>query len=236
MQCVILCGGFGTRMLPLTTNIPKAMININDKPFIHYQIAWLVKHGINNIILSIGHFGSLIRDFIGDKYMNVPIIYADEGESLLGTAGALRLALPSLEDLFAVTYGDSFLPINYLSPFQYYVEKNIDALMTVYKNNGQFDKSNVLMDDKRFVYDKKNPSKDFQYIDYGLSILNKQIIDRHVPKNMKYGLDELFKNLSINNRLHGYEVYDRFYEIGSFQGLKDFTDWVNINGKCFNNI
>jgi NDP-sugar pyrophosphorylase family protein len=233
MQCVILCGGFGTRMLPITENIPKSMIDINGKPFIDYQLSWITNQGIDNIILNIGHLGNIIRDYVGEKFNDADITYVEEGDKLLGTAGALRLSLPHLDNLFLVTYGDSFLPINYVEPLQYCQERGIESLMTVYKNNNQFDKSNVFMDKSCFIYDKGAAYKNFEYIDYGLSVLSKGIVKNYIPSG-KYGLSDLFYDLSFKNILRGYEVYDRFYEIGSFAGLNDFKTWVNKNGKCFN--
>lgn len=240
MQCVILAGGFGTRMLPLTSNLPKAMIKINDKPFIYYQLSWIIKHKIDKILICIGHFGDIIRSYVGNNFCGIPVDYVDEGENLLGTAGALALASQEkkLDDLFIVTYGDSFLPINYSDPFIYCIEREISALMTIYKNNGQFDNSNVMVIDDLILYDKKHitkPEEQFSYIDYGLSVLSKKIIDIHVPNNAKYDLSQLFHELSIKNELRGLEVYDRFYEVGSFAGLKDFTSWLELNGKFINN-
>lgn len=90
MQCVILAGGFGTRMLPITTNTPKAMIDVNGKPFIHYQLDWIINCGINKILINIGYLGNIIKNYVGDVFNNIPITYVDEGDNLLGTAGAFR--------------------------------------------------------------------------------------------------------------------------------------------------
>jgi NDP-sugar pyrophosphorylase family protein len=227
MQCVILAGGLGTRILPLTKQIPKALIEIDNFPFINYQLQWLAIHGVTEVILCIGHLGTMIRGYVQDgSNYNLKIEYVDEGEDLLGTAGALRLALDKLNESFLVIYGDSFLPICFSEIYNYYKQNNISALMTIYKNDNKFDKSNVILyDDKSIFYNKKTNLL-CPYIDYGLSILSKDIIKEINPRQ-KYGLADLFYKLSIEKKLIGYEVFERFYEIGSFSGLNDFKKWLN---------
>ena len=116
MQCVILAGGLATRMRPLTENFPKALLPAGDHPFIHYQLAWLARHGVDEVILCLGYQGALIRDYVGSgSAWGLRVSYTDEGKDLRGTAGALRLCFDQnlLADTFLLTYGDSFLPIDF---------------------------------------------------------------------------------------------------------------------------
>lgn len=238
MQCVILAGGMGTRMLPLTSNKPKSLLDVNGKPFIYYQLKWLEQYDITSVLINIGHLGSMIRDYININLdFSFPVDYVDEGDNLLGTAGALRLAYDQnkLDPIFLTLYGDSFLPINFNDICDTFRDCPADsALMTIYHNKNAYDKSNVNKNiDNTIIYDKNND--DANYIDYGLSILKSDIIKTYVEKNTYYKLADLFNKLSLHNKLIGREVFDRFFEIGSFDGLKDFTDWINVNYEIFNN-
>ena len=232
MQCVILAGGLGTRIFPLTENIPKAMIPINGIPFIDYQLKYLSKQNITKVLLCIGHLGKIIKDYVGDgSQYNLLVKYIDEGENLSGTAGALKQALiqNKLEEDYFVMYGDSFLPIDFQSVKLHYDITN-KPLMTILKNNNQWDKSNVALLRDGILYHKNASTHNFAYVDYGLSILNIRSIE-NIPD--KYCLSELFHELSINYQLDGYEVFGRFYEIGSFSGIKDFEQFVKEHDDYF---
>lgn len=229
MQCVILSGGFGTRMLPLTKDLPKCLIEISGEPFLSYQLKWLKKYNISDILICIGHYGQKIIDYAGNgKNFGLDINYVDEGEQLLGTAGALRLAYDQnkLEDKFLVLYGDSFLPIDFSKVYNY-LEK-YPALMTIYENHNKLDKSNVKkINDIIVSYDKNTTNTDYNYIDYGLSVIRRHAISGRVKPNCVEKLATFFNALSSQNLLQGYEVNQRFYEIGSFDGLNDFKELVN---------
>lgn len=233
MQCVILAGGLGTRMLPLTKDIPKSLIKINGKPFIDYQLTLLTDNGVNDIVICIGNLGDMIQNYVGYSFNGAKVSYVSDGENLMGTGGALRKAYDEskLNEIFGVIYGDSFLLINYQEIYDkvLFSSEYYKALMTVYKNEGKFDISNVVFNSDNFIlYDKKcltkNP-KEFTYIDYGFSILFRDTIS-NIPQNQKYGLDQLLHKISLENKLKGIEVHNRFYEIGSIEGLKDFTNWI----------
>lgn len=115
-------------------------------------------------------------------------------------------------------YGDSYLPINFKSVQDFYDTKSINALMTIYRNENEFDLSNVIpLEDDRISY-KKNSTGYGSYIDYGLLILSK-INFKDLKLNRKLELSEILEKISVENKLYGYEVLNRFYEIGSPSGL-----------------
>lgn len=239
MQCVILAGGLATRMRPITEKIPKLLIPIEGKPFAYHQLHWLKKKGVTEVLLSIGYLGEQVREYVGDgKKFGIKVEYVDEGTNLMGTAGALRLALDEdkLHDNFLVTYGDSFLPVDYQDIFSQFLFCGKPALMTVFKNEGKWDSSNVWFENNTVVlYDKhgKQPenAKKLQYIDYGLSALTKEVIEEQVPAKTKADLAALFYDLSMKGELAGYLVKERFYEIGSSSGLADFTQYIAHNAQ-----
>ena len=232
MQCLILAGGLATRMRPLTETIPKALIPVEGRPFIDHQLAWMAARGVTQVVLSVGYLGDAIRQHVGDggRY-GLAARIVDEGPNLRGTAGAVRLAYDEgvLEERFLLTYGDSFLPIDFAAVFNHFRASGAPALMTVYRNQGRWDTSNVIFDGRMVtLYDKQRrtrPPEDFAFIDYGLSALTRGAVEK-IPAGQKADLAELFHGLSLRGELAGWESPERFYEIGSPAGLADFTQWV----------
>lgn len=231
IQCVILAGGFGTRISCITDNkIPKCLIPINNIPFIDYQLSLLSSYGMTNIVLCIGYLGNMIKDYVKDgSKWNLNINYIEDGKILCGTGGALKKALDQnvLFNSFLITYGDSFLPINFKLIYNHFINQSLPALMTVYNNKNKLDNSNATFNDGLVFYDKLNNNNNFNYIDYGLSILKRDIVEEYIPENQKYDLATLFNKLSLESKLAGYKINERFYEIGSLSGIKDFTNYIN---------
>lgn len=232
MQMVILAGGLATRLRPLTSDIPKSMIRIADRPFLEYQLELLKEYEIKDILLCLGYRGRLIQDHFGDgEKFGVSLSYSFDGERLLGTAGALKKAYKLLKENFFLMYGDSYLPFDYQSIEKFFKSSDKLSLMTVYKNQNRFDKSNVIIQDGLVkVYDKPLEGKKFEYIDAGLSILRKEVLNL-VPEDEPYDLQELYKILVSEEEMSAYEVEQRFYQIGSFEGLKEFKELVQMGVK-----
>lgn len=238
MQCVILAGGLGTRMRGITRDeIPKNLIKVSssfgDEPFAFYQLKWLASCGVRDVVYSIGFLGEAIQQYVGDgARWNLRVRYVDEGNDLRGTGGALRKAYDAgvLSDKFFVVYGDSFLPVDLLPIWAAFAPMDKPALMTVLKNEDRWDSSNVIFENNTLHLYKKQASheekKQMQYIDYGLSLLRKKLIATDIAKDIKTDLAVIYEKLSVEGRLIGYEVYERFYEIGSPQGLKDLQIWL----------
>jgi NDP-sugar pyrophosphorylase family protein len=240
MQCVILAGGLATRMRPRTEVSPKILLPVAGRPFVEHQLEWLARHGVTRVVLSIGYLGQAVRDHVGDgARFGLGVSYVDEGAELRGTAGALRLALSrgALEESFLVTYGDSFLPIDFGAVWGSFRAAGQPALMTVFHNEGRWDTSNVIFQPSRdasdagrvVLYDKRRqtrPAADFTYIDYGLLALERRVIEQEVPALGKADLAELLHALSLRAQLAGLEVHERFHEIGSPEGLEELETWL----------
>jgi NDP-sugar pyrophosphorylase family protein len=237
VQCVILAGGLATRMRPLTDAIPKSLIPAAGRPFIDHQLAHLAGHGVSDVVLSIGYRGDALRAHVGDgARFGLRVRVVDEGKDLRGTAGALRLALAegALEEAFLVIYGDSFLPVDFGAVFAAFRAAGKPALMTVFRNEGRWDTSNVIFDGRMVtLYDKQRrtrPAAEFRFIDYGLGALSRAVIESDVPPAGKADLAELYHALSVRGALAGLEMQERFYEIGSPAGLHDFEQWLRERG------
>ena len=220
----ILEGGLATRLGDVTKTIPKALLDINGTPFIVHQLALLRDAGVTRVAMCIAHLADQIEAVLGDGSafgMQVEYSHDKRGPNgeLLGTGGALRNALPLLGDEFLVMYGDSYLLCDYAAITEAWRASKQLGLMTVYKNDGQYDTSNVEMSDGRLVrYDKTNATG-LTHIDWGLGAFRAEAFAGY-PEG-KLDLVRIYQDLLANGQLFGYEVNERFYEIGSHAGLED---------------
>ncbi len=226
MTLVILAGGMATRLYPVTLEIPKSLIDINGKPFIQHQINLIKSKGISKIVLCLGNFAKPIEDYLGDGNSDsLDIKYSYDGETLLGTGGAIKKAFPLLSDPFMIMYGDSYLNIEYIDIMEYFNNFDKLGLMTVLKNENKWDKSNIVFTDGRIVKYEKIDDAEFEYIDYGFSILRKSALTPFIRED-KFDLKDVFKDLILKGEMLGLEVFNRFYEIGSFQGIEETKDYL----------
>jgi NDP-sugar pyrophosphorylase family protein len=218
----ILAGGFATRLRPITEKIPKSLISVAGKPFLAHQLELLRSCGLCRVVLCVGHLGEMIqRDFGDGSQFGVRIDYSFDGPKLLGTGGAIKHALPLLGGFFFVLYGDSYLPIEYRPVAEFFQRSDKLGCMTVYRNEGRHDTSNVVFRNGQIaVYDKKNRTPGMQHIDYGLSLFKSTVFDSF-PADKPFDLAEVMGKLVRERQLAGYEVHERFYEIGSPAGLAE---------------
>jgi NDP-sugar pyrophosphorylase family protein len=231
MQCVILAGGFATRLRPITNAVPKSMVPVAHRPFLEYQLQLLKKNGICDVVLCVGHLHEQIISYFGDgNAFGVRISYSRETDKLLGTGGALRNALSLLHKKFFVMYGDSYLPVDFRAVWQCSQRYGAEPLMVVYRNRSHYDASNVVFREGRVqVYDKRSRTPEMEYIDYGLLVLSSELFTG-VPEGCPFDLAELLTSIAAEGHLMGYEVHERFFEIGSHDGLRDFERHIREHG------
>ena len=218
----ILAGGMATRLRPMTEKIPKALIPVADQPFLAHQLRLLAGAGIRKVVLCLGYRAEMIQEQFGDgNSVGVKLKYSLDGPELLGTGGAIKKALPFLGEHFLVLYGDSYLPIDYAAPLGAFVESGKLGLMTVFRNEGRWDTSNVSFQDGIVKsYSKKDRTPEMRYIDYGLGVFDATAFARW-PDVKAFDLADVYSNLIAQDELAGYEVTQRFYEIGSPEGLAE---------------
>jgi NDP-sugar pyrophosphorylase family protein len=222
---VILAGGIGSRLGKLTKKIPKALIKINGKPFIYYQLKLLSKTGFKEVILCVGYLGDQIKKYVGDgKKFNLNVKYSFE-KKLLGTGGAVKNAFSLIKKDFFIMYGDTYLPVNLIKIQEKYIRLKSKSLITIYENHNKLDKSNVFFNGKSIIYNKNNYLKKMKYIEYGVSIFSKKIF-KYFNNKKKFDLSDVFYFLSKKKLLNYYVVKKRFYEIGSISGLKDSKKYL----------
>jgi NDP-sugar pyrophosphorylase family protein len=218
----ILAGGRATRLHPLTATVPKALLDVGGRPFIDLQLALLRRRGLRRAVLCLGHLGEQIEAHLGDGARSgMALAYSHDGASPLGTGGALRRALPLLADPCFVLYGDAYLDIDYAAMLEDFEGRQEPALMAVLRNEGRWDRSNVLFRDGRLIrHDKDHPTPDMRHIDYGVALLRRAAIER-IPTDGPSDLSTLYRDLAACGMMAGYEVEPRFYEIGSAAGLEE---------------
>jgi NDP-sugar pyrophosphorylase family protein len=218
----IVAGGLATRLKPVTEKIPKSLVDINGEPFIAHQLKLLRTNGIERVVICAGFLGEMIQAAIGDgKKLGVRVEYSFDYPKLLGTGGAVKKALPLLGEKFFTLYGDSYLPCDYRAVQSAFDSSGKQALMTVFRNEGQWDTSNVEFADGRIIaYDKKNRTPRMKFIDYGLGVFHRSAFDE-VPRDSAFDLATLYQQLLQRGELAGCEVRQRFYEIGSFAGIDE---------------
>lgn len=218
----VLCGGLGTRLLPRTEVVPKAMIGVLGQPFIDILLRSLVLEAISHVVLCVAHLSEVIEEHVADgSQFGLNVSYSYDGAERLGTAGAIRKAIPMLGDRFGVVYGDSYLRCDFPEVQRAFDESKCDGLMTVLHNRGALVPSNVAVDAGRVTrYDKFASSSTIEYVDYGLTYYTARAFDM-IPEVGASDLSDVATDLIRESSLASFEVSDRFYEIGSVEGLAD---------------
>ena len=231
LPVAILVGGLATRLRPATEKVPKSLLDVNGEPFIAHQLRLLKANGVTRVVLCVGYLGEMVRDVVNvGRACGLQGQYSFGGPALLGTAGALKRALPLLGRAFLTLYGDSYLICDYASVAREFEASRKLALMTVFQNEGQWDTSNVEFVDGRIVaYNKKERTPQMKYIDYGLGAFTAKAFER-VPAEKAFGLAELYGEILAEGELAGMEIKQRFYEIGSPAGLEETARFIASQG------
>lgn len=223
----ILAGGLATRLRPITSTIPKALVPVAGKPFLAHQLAYLRDQGIRKVVMCVGYLGEMIEEQFGTgSGFGIEIEYSFDGPKLLGTGGAIKQALPLLGDAFFVLYGDSYLPIDYQSVWQAFTQSNLPGLMTVFPNFGKWEVSNVWFESGQIrKYSKKDRVPEMQYVDYGLSVFQSGAFS-NLSTGAVHDLADLMTDLSTKGKMAGFVAPERFYEIGSPTGLAELNAYL----------
>ena len=234
---VILAGGLGTRLKPLTDKVPKSMLEVEGKPFLEHQIELVKKHGLQNILLLTGHQGETIEKHFQDgSRFGVSIKYSRES-SPAGTAGALKLAEPLLPAGFLLMYGDAYLDFQYGRLWERFRHCARKAVMAIFRNDNRWGRSNVAYDLPLVVRycpaseadENRGGQNPLVYIDYGVSAISKDVLSA-IPEGKPWSMEQVFAGLAAARQLDGFELFQRFYEIGSSEGLEDFRGFIRERG------
>lgn len=227
---MILAGGLGTRLGAKHSAAPKAMVEVNGRPFIDHQLSLLHSKGINNIVLCLGHRAEQIIEFVGDGgRFGLAVEYSLDDidkKKLVGTGGAVLKASKLTGSPFAVLYGDSYLDIDYLPMMQAFEQSHKAALISVYRNKNHGVPSNMQVEDGQVMaYDKMKPGANMEHIDYGLSIFSEGAFSRFLP-GQSFDLSEVVQDLIKQNLLGAYETAVPFHEVGTEQGINELETYL----------
>jgi NDP-sugar pyrophosphorylase family protein len=227
LTVAILAGGLATRLRPMTETVPKSLLEVNGEPFAVHQLRLLQAKGIRRVVLCLGHLGALVQRAIGNgAALGLQVDYSFDGPALLGTAGAIKNALPKLGDPFFVVYGDSYLPCDYAAIARNFASADGLAMMTVFRNEGKWDTSNVEFDAGEILaYSKTNRTPRMRYIDYGLGVFRAEAF-YGLSAGKVCDLTALYTDLLQRRQLAAFEVRERFYEIGSPAGLLETAEFL----------
>jgi NDP-sugar pyrophosphorylase family protein len=216
----ILAGGRGTRLGERSRDVPKPLQQVAGEPFLVHQLRLLALHGVTQAVICVGYRGEMIESRIGEMCCGVRIYYSYDGPGLDGTLGAIRRALPLLPRRFLVLYGDTYLRIDYLAADRAWRQSGLPALMVVLRNEGRWDSSNARYEDGRVLaYDKRAPTADMHWIDYGLGGLTAAALEC-IPGSERE-LAALYTALARRGELCGHAASERFYEIGTPAALEE---------------
>ena len=227
-QAVILAGGLGTRMRPVTATIPKPMIPVAGKPFLQHQLELLRASRIRDVLLLVAYRGKQIEDHFGDGAgLGCRITYLHE-PSPLGTGGALKHANGHLRDSFVLLNGDTYLAIDYEALLAKFAALDCMALIVAYRKSSEGARRAladslpnnlcVLADGLVSAYRKRDP-KGMTHIDAGVIVLGKEIL-AWLPEGRSCSLaEEVYPRLIAEGQMHAWVTSEPFYDMGSPEGL-----------------
>jgi MurNAc alpha-1-phosphate uridylyltransferase len=221
----LLAGGLGTRLGDAVRDIPKPLLEVAGEPFLVHQLRLLARHGAARVVLCVGYLGELIEQRIGPSQFGIEITYSHDGPSPIGTLGAVRKAAPALGDRFLILYGDTYLRLDYRAVVHAWEQSGLSALMTVLRNDGRWDVSNVRFDGTRVrSYDKRSPRPDMSWIDFGLGGLCAQTLE--LLPDTADDLSDLYHELAERGELFGFAATERFFEIGTPASLAETGEFL----------
>jgi NDP-sugar pyrophosphorylase family protein len=232
LPVAILAGGLATRLGEVTARTPKALVEVAGRPFVAHQLELLRAAGVRRVVLCLGHLGERVEAYVdGGRAFGLEVACSHDGDRLLGTGGALRRALPLLGERFLVLYGDSWLDADYRAVEAAFLASGKQGLMTVYRNDGAFDASNVEFRDGAILrYQKGSLDPALRHIDWGLGALQAAALEAW-PAGNPFDLAAVYQGLLARGQLAGFEVDRRFYEIGSHRGLEETRRLLEERGR-----
>jgi len=220
-QAVILAGGLGTRLRPLTDDRAKPMITVGGKPFLEHIIADLANQGIQRILLLLGYKSDSVMDYFGDgRSFGVSITYSVTNVEDM-TGRRLKRALPLLDKHFLLMYCDNYCPLSIQLLWNAYQSRNIQGQLCVYANEDGYTRNNVSVTEDMYVaqYDKTRTAPGLAGVDIGYAVFNRNCIERLTNRNVMFE-SAVYQGLVAAHSLGAYVTRHRYYSIGSLERLE----------------
>ena len=229
MQAVILAGGLGTRLRPLTHEIPKVLVPVCERPFLHYILDMLSENSITDIVLCVGHLQDQVVESVsdGDRF-GCNIKYSIEKE-LLDTGGAIKNAEELLDEEFLVLNGDTFHPIDYRALLEFWNKRkeNYDGLIVLYENRELIVPNNIRVDEQGNVVEYSCEGFDGNcHVDSGVQIFKKSVF-RDIPSGTRVSLEKnIYSKVIEHERMLSYVSSIRYYDIGTSERIQLFEEYL----------
>jgi mannose-1-phosphate guanylyltransferase len=231
MQALILAGGEGTRLRPLTATVPKPVVPLVDRPLIAYMLEWLARHGIDDVIMSCGFLATSVRNVLGDgAELGIRLRFVEEPDPR-GTAGALKFAESMLDERFLMLNGDVLTDIDLSAQITQHERTGAKATLSLVPVADPSAYGLVHLEKDRSVRDfveKPSPDAiDTNLISAGAYVLQREILDL-VPANRNVSIEREIWPLLIGNGLYGFPSESYWLDIGSpdryLQGTFDIIE------------
>jgi mannose-1-phosphate guanylyltransferase len=231
VQAVILVGGQGTRLRPLTSTLPKPVVPLVDRPFISYMLEWLYEHGVRDVIMSCGFLATSVREVLGDgSDMGIDLRFVEEPDPR-GTAGALKLAEPMLDERFLMLNGDVLTDIDLTSQIAQHEATGASATLALVPVADPSAYGLVLLEEDRSVREfLEKPGADrveSNLISAGAYVLERSILDL-VPGDRNVSIEREVWPLLVGKGLYGFPSEGYWLDIGTparyLQGTFDIIE------------
>jgi histidinol-phosphate phosphatase family protein len=220
-QAVILAGGRGTRMRPLTDTRPKAMVEFHGKPFLEYLIEMLRDQGFERVLLLLGYLPEIITEHFGDgSRLGVRIDYDITGPDDL-TAHRVKVARDKLDDIFLLMYCDNYWPLQFDRMWARYLELGAPAMVTVYGNADGYSRDSVIVGPDGFVevFDRERTTPGLKGVEISYAILDKRAVLPLLPEHQELFEQAVYPALAEHHRLAAYWSDHRYYSVGGHARL-----------------
>jgi D-glycero-D-manno-heptose 1,7-bisphosphate phosphatase len=224
-QAVILAGGVGVRLRPLTYTTPKPMILVNNRPYLEYLVELLKQNGISEIVLLLGYLSEKIVDHFGDgSNFGINIKYSI-GDVSFETGKRIKDAENIIKDHFLLMYCDNYWPLNLQRLIELHDKNQTAATVTVYTNKDGITKNNIYVDKNGYVvkYDKSRTDKDLNGVEIGFFIIDKEVMSLIPGDNFSFE-----KHIGINPIQVSSESNRRSSSMGYIEHGQSFQqDYLN---------
>lgn len=220
-QAVILAGGRGTRMRPLTDRLPKPMIEFNGRPFMSYLVEQLGEQGFDRVLMLLGYLPDAIRDYFGDGSSHgVSIDYSVSQPDDL-TSKRMQLAADRLQDSFMLLYCDNYVPFDMEEHWEAYQSIGLPAMTSVYANEDGYSRDNVSVspDGRLLTFDRSRSAPDLHGVEIGYAILTRDMMNRLPADGNELVEQALYPGLASEGQLGARVTRHRYYSVGSLHRL-----------------
>ncbi|MBI3083483.1 MAG: HAD-IIIA family hydrolase [Candidatus Omnitrophica bacterium] len=215
-QAVILAGGRGVRLRPLTDTVPKSMIEFHGKPFLAYLLELLKEQGFERVLLLLGYLPEAIQAYVGDGWRwGLSVEYAVSSVED-DTGRRLKQAAGRIDPVFFLLYCDNYWPMDMARMWRQYTSSGAAALLTIYRNADGYSRDNVRVDAEGFVaaYDKHRATAGLSGVEIGFAILRREALERLPEENVSFER-VVYPELAAERRLAAFVTDHRYYSVST---------------------